>query len=84
MHGSVLENKSAFNIAGIAFLFLIVLELSIVFTAKSYFKKIGALNHSVKFLGLFFISKNLPNHLAYNTVVISGLGLSVANWICYI
>ena len=27
MHGSVLENKSTFNIAGIAFLFLIVVEL---------------------------------------------------------
>ena len=49
---------------------------------KPAYKKIGAFNHSVKFLSpevaLYLI--NLPYFHAWNTVVMSGLVSLVASW----
>ena len=52
--------------------------------AKTASKKIGALICSINFflLRLFCISINLPYGHAWNTVVMSGLALSVATWNC--
>ena len=81
INGSVLEEKSSFEMLGLTF--------SSKYDWGSYFisidntasKKIGALLRSMKFLSprLLCISINLPYRLAWNTIVTFGLVLLVAN-----
>ena len=70
MDGSVLEGKSCFKILGFTISFKVDWVSYIISMAKSASKKIGALI--------------LPYSLAWNTIVMSGLVLLVATWICRI
>ena len=52
MNGSVLEEKSSFKMLGLTFSSKLDLGSYIISIAKTFFKKIGALIRSIKFLSL--------------------------------
>ena len=70
MDGSVREQKSRFKMLGLTFSSKLDWGSYIISIAKSASKRIRGLI--------------LPYGLAWNTVVISGLVLLVATWICWI
>ena len=84
MDGSVLEEKTSFKMLGLTFSSKLDWGSYIVSIAKTAFKKIGALFvlRSFFLLRLLCISINLPYSLVWNTVVMSGLVLILANWNC--
>ena len=86
MDGSVLEEKSSFEMLGLTFSSKLDWGSYIISIAKSASKNIEALIHSMKFrspeVALFSI--NLPYAHASNTVVMSGLLPLVATWNCWI
>ena len=86
MDGSVLEEKSSFNMLGLTFSSKLDQGSYIISIAKTAFKKIEAFIRSVKFLflRLLYISINRTYDLAWNTVVMSELVLLFATWICWI
>ena len=74
MDGSLLEEKSCFQIMVLSFSFKLDWGSYIISMAKTVSKKIGALIRSVKFLlRLLCISMNLQYSLVWN-IVMSGLG----------
>ena len=80
--GSVLEEKSLFKMQGLTFSSKLDWGSYIMSIAKTAFKKIGALIHSMKFflLRLLYISVNLSSAHVWNTVVKPELVLLVATW----
>ena len=76
------EEKSSFRILGLTFSSKLDWGSYIISIAKTAFKKIGALIHSMKFflLRLLYISVNLSSAHVWNTVVKPGLVLLVATW----
>ena len=76
------EEKSSFRMLGLTFSSKLDLGSYIISIAKTAFKKIGALIHSMKFflLRLLYISVNLSSAHVWNTVVKPGLVLLVATW----
>ena len=88
MDGSVLDEKPSFKMLGLTFSskldwgFYCFFGISI---AKTVSKKIGALIRSMKFFSpevALYLSINLPQVHAWNTVVMSGLVPLVATWNC--
>ena len=85
MDGSVLEEKSFFEILGLAFSSKLDWGSYIICIANTASKKIGALIHSVEFLSpevALCIFINLPYAHVWNNVVTSGLVALVATWNC--
>ena len=78
---SVLEEKTSFKMLGLTFSSKLDWGSYIISFAKTASKKIWALICSMKFLSP---EVNLPYGHRWNTVVISGAVLLVANWNCYI
>ena len=76
------EEKSSFRMLGLTFSSKLDWGSYIISIAKTAFKKIGALIHSMKFflLRLLYISVNLSSAHVWNTVVKPGLVLLVATW----
>ena len=86
MDGSVLEDKTSFKMLGLTFSSKLHWGSYIVSIAKTASKKIGALIRSVKFLSpevALYLYKSPYGHV-WNTAVMSGLVLLVANWNCWI
>ena len=87
MDGSVLEEKSYFKILGLTFSSKLDWDSYIISIAKkAASKKIGALicyTYEISFSwGCSCIPINLSYGHAWNTVVMYGLVLLVATWIC--
>ena len=82
--GSVIEEKSPFKVLELTFFSKLDWGPKIISVAKTIFKKIGALTHSMKdfLLRLLYISINLPHKFACNTTVMSRLVLLAATWNC--
>ena len=84
MVGSILEEKSYFEMLGLTFSSKLGWDSYIISIAKTASKKIGALIRSMKFLSpevaLYIL--DLPYAYVWNTVVTSGLVPPVATWIC--
>ena len=78
--------KVYFKMLGLSFSSKLDWGSYIASIAKTVSKKIGALIRSMKFLSpeVVFISINLRNGLAWDTVFMSRRVLLVATWICYI
>ena len=76
------EEKSSFRMLGLTFSSKLDWGSYIISIAKTAFKKIGALIHSMKFLllRLLYISVNLSSAHVWNTVVKPELVLLVATW----
>ena len=86
MDGSLLEEKSSFEILGLAFSSKLDWGSYIISIANTASKKIGALIPSVEFLSpevALCIFINLPYAHVWNNVVTSGLVALVATWNCY-
>ena len=79
MDGSVLEEISSFKMLGLTFSPKLNWGSYIISTAKTAFKKIGALFRSIG-----FFLQHLPSlqiyHTTWNTVFVSGLVLLAATW----
>ena len=84
MEGSVPEEKSSFKMLGLTFSSKLNWGSYIISFAKTAFKKIGALIHSMKFLSpevaLYLYKSTI--HPCRNTVASSGLVPLVATWNC--
>ena len=86
MDGSVLEEKSSFEMPGLTFFFKLDWDSYIISIAKTSPRKLlpWFVLWSLFLVRLLCISINLPCGLTWNTVVISWLVRLVATWNCYI
>ena len=84
MNGSVPEEKSSFTMLGLSFSSKLDWGSCILSIAKTASMKIGVLIWSMTVLPrkVSVCLYNLPYCLAWNTVVMCGLLLLTATWIC--
>ena len=86
MYGSAFEKKLYFKMLGLSFSTYLDWGSYIIFLQKLRPSKLELLLvlWSLFLLKLHFVSVNLTNGLAWNTVVIPGLVLPATNWIYWI